>query len=250
MDTPEWALEIFRKHLEGSGLTMLKGSTVAELGPGNGLLTALYAKALGAERTWLVDAEELASEDVALFSRGEEALLAAGLPTISMPAQTSMADAMERLNSSYLTNGLESMRAIPDGSVDFLFSNAVLEHIRMGEFAETCREMQRILKPSGVASHQIDFRDHLQKGLNNLRFSARVWESEFMVRSGFYTNRLTLPAMTKVFQESGLSVELRSIERWPNGLPTPRSSMAAPFRDLPEQEMMVQSAHVILRPSP
>jgi hypothetical protein len=28
--------------------------------------------------------------------------------------------------------------------------------------------------------------------LNNLRFSERIWESEFMAKSGFYTNRIPL----------------------------------------------------------
>jgi SAM-dependent methyltransferase len=250
MDTPAWALAVFQKHLQGAGLATLTGRRAAELGPGNGLLTALFAKALGAEWTWLVDAQELASDDVGLFSRAAEVLSAAGLPVPELPPLPSMTEALQRLNASYLTQGLASMRTIPDGTVDFLFSNAVLEHVRLREFAETCKEMRRILKPTGVASHQIDFRDHLQNGLNNLRFSSRVWESDFMVRSGFYTNRLTLPAMDKMFREAGLSVELRTVECWPHGLPTPQSSMAAPFRDLPEQEMMVQSAHVLLRPTP
>jgi hypothetical protein len=98
-----------------------------------------------------------------------------------------------------------------------------------------------------VASHQIDFRDHLQNELNNLRFSERVWESKFMVRSGFYTNRIAWPAMRKMFEEGGFWVELRSSRRWPGGLPTRQKSMAPPFRDLPEEELMTMGAHVILR---
>lgn len=42
----------------------------------------------------------------------------------------------------------------------FFFRNAVLEHIRLKEFLLQVLEMKRVLKPEGVASHQIDFRDH------------------------------------------------------------------------------------------
>ncbi len=37
-------------------------------------------------------------------------------------------------NIIYLTEGLKSLREVPDASVDFLFSNTVLEHIRLKEF--------------------------------------------------------------------------------------------------------------------
>ena len=60
MDIPAFAFGIFRQHLESSGLTTLAGQSVLELGPGNSLLTALYAKSFGALRTWLIDAERLA----------------------------------------------------------------------------------------------------------------------------------------------------------------------------------------------
>ena len=55
MDGPESAFSIFKRHFEDSGLTTLNDRTVLELGPGNGLLTALYARSYGAARTWLID---------------------------------------------------------------------------------------------------------------------------------------------------------------------------------------------------
>src|SRR5262245_59824300 len=80
MDDPVSALGLLRKHLSGARLSDLRGMQVLELGPGNSALTALFAHAIGATRTWLVDAEELASQDTALFIRGEELLAQAGLP--------------------------------------------------------------------------------------------------------------------------------------------------------------------------
>jgi SAM-dependent methyltransferase len=248
MDTPEFAFSIFKKHYEESGLTTLKDRAVLELGPGNGLLTALYARSFGAARTWLIDAGPLASIDVRLFAEAERTLSALNLPVPGVGRATSMEIALGQLNATYLTEGLASLQTVPDETIDFMFSNAVLEHVRLCEFAKIVREMRRVLKPDGVASHQIDFRDHLQNGLNNLRFRERIWESEFMASSGFYTNRLNWPTMEKLFRDAGLSVELRSFHTWPKGLPTRQRDMARPFRNMPADELMVMDAQVVLRP--
>ncbi|HEY6252378.1 MAG TPA: class I SAM-dependent methyltransferase [Candidatus Angelobacter sp.] len=247
MDAPAEAFAIFRKHFEATGLTGLSGCTVLELGPGNSAITALFAKSFGAVRTWLIDSEQLASQNTALFQQTTQMLSKLGLPAPEIDPSRSVGEVLERLSGTYLTNGLESLKSVPDESVDFLFSNAVLEHVRLGEFAGTIQEMRRVLKPAGVASHQIDFRDHLQDGLNNLRFSERVWESTFMVRSGFYTNRIPWPAMRTMFEEGGFCVELRSSRRWPRGLPTLQKSMSPPFRNLAEEDLMTMDAHVVLR---
>ncbi|HEY6351172.1 MAG TPA: class I SAM-dependent methyltransferase [Candidatus Angelobacter sp.] len=247
MDAPATAFAIFKKHFEAAGFTSLAGCTMLELGPGNSALSALFAKSLGATQTWLIDSEELASQNTALFVHAAQMLSTLGLQAPEIDPSPSVSRVLEFLNAAYLTKGLESLKAVPHGSIDFLFSNAVLEHVRLAEFARTVQEMRRVLKPNGIASHQIDFRDHLQDGLNNLRFSERLWESKFMAGSGFYTNRIGWPAMLKMFEEGGFSAELRSSTRWPGGLPTPQKSMAPPFRNLPVEELMTTGAHVILR---
>jgi SAM-dependent methyltransferase len=244
----EVCFDVFKQHYEAAGFSTLRDRTVLELGPGDSLLTALYARSLGASRTWLIDLAPLASQDPALFAQAEQMLTQFDLPVPGIGRTPSVSAALESLNATYLTEGLASLKTIPDGAVDLIFSQAVLEHIRLADFAKIVKEMRRVLKPNGVASHEIDFRDHLQNGLNNLRFPGRIWESEFMARSGFYTNRLRWPAMKELFQETGFSVKLRAVERWPNGLPTRQRSMAMPFRSVPPEELMVRVAHVELRP--
>lgn len=248
MDDPHYAFNVFKKHLGAIGRTGLAECTVLELGPGNSLLTALFAWAFGARRTVLVDGERLASLDTSVFVRAERMLSDLGLPVLGIQAGPSMDAVLEQLNATYLTEGLTSIQSLPDGVVDFLFSNAVLEHVRLAQVAPLIQETRRVLKHSGVASHVIDFKDHLQSGLNNLRFSDRVWESEFMARSGFYTNRITWPAMAETFRQAGFRVEPCSLHRWPAGLPTLQRRMALPFRDKPLEELMVMGAHAILRP--
>ena len=75
-------------------------------------------------------------------------------------------------NTEYLTSGLESLKEIDDNSVDYIFSHSVLEHVRKYELNALIKEMYRVLKPNGVISHNINYKDHLDDSLNNLRFSS------------------------------------------------------------------------------
>jgi SAM-dependent methyltransferase len=248
MDNPETALDTLKFFLHLVDLTDLSGKTVLELGPGNSLLTAFFAASLGTERTWLIDAKPLAETDVSLFAQAVALLEAKGMPLLDVEGAKSNAEVMERLRATYETDGLVSLTKVPSASVDFVFSSAVLEHIRLHEFPDLLKHLRRIIKPTGVAAHTIDFRDHLQSGLNNLRFTERVWESSFMANSGFYTNRIPWPQMSQMFEKSGFSVEAKQLQFWPHGLPTPQAKMAMPYRQMPADDFRVYLSHVVLRP--
>ena len=69
------------------------------------------------------------------------------------------------------------MKKIEDESIDYIFSHSVMEHVRKFEFDDLVDEMYRILRPRGVISHNINYKDHLDESLNNLRFSEEIWES-------------------------------------------------------------------------
>ena len=145
-----------------------------------------------------------------------------------------------------MTEGLESLRQIEGESVDLIFSQAVLEHVRRWEFLETMQQCRRILKPGGICSHQVDLRDHLEGGLNNLRFSERVWESKFFAESGFYTNRIQYSQMLEMFGRAGFRVQVTDVRRW-EILPTQLNNLAREFSALPEDELCVSSFDVLLR---
>jgi hypothetical protein len=121
--------------------------------------------------------------------------------------------------------------------------------VRREEFDETLRELCRVLRPGGVASHEVDLRDHLGGALNNLRFTERRWESRAFFRSGFYTNRIRFREMLRRFDRAGFAVALSEVWRW-NGVPTPREGMAPEFRSLPADDLCVKGFTAILRPRP
>jgi hypothetical protein len=147
----------------------------------------------------------------------------------------------------YITEGgIASWRKIVTESIDLVFSQAVLEHVRKHEFLQTQKESFRVMKQGAVASHRIDLRDHLGGALNNLRFSEHIWESDFFVKSGFYTNRIQMDEMLCQFVRAGFNVESTEIQRWPV-IPTPLEKMDKVFAALPDNALNVSGFDVLLR---
>jgi SAM-dependent methyltransferase len=193
-----------------------------------------------------VDTGNYAITDVAPYREVTELLSRAGLAPPDLSGAQNLADILRRCNATYLVDGLSSLRELPPRSIDFAWSHAVLEHIRYGEFAAGVRELRRILVCGGCVSHQVDLKDHLGGGLNNLRFPSQWWEAEWLARSGFYTNRIRFSEMMTVFTAEGFTVERLATSRF-GSLPLPRASLAPEFRSLSDDDLMVNGFNVVLR---
>jgi SAM-dependent methyltransferase len=188
-----------------------------------------------------------AKDDIAHYQLMMDFLADRNLSTPNIKGKRSMYELLEAINAHYEVEGMQSLYKIPDRSVDFIWSQAVLEHIKREEFIETLRELHRILRKDGVCSHRVDLKDHLGGGLNNLRFSTAFWESDFMSQSGFYTNRIRFKEMLKLFEVAGFDVMVLQIDRW-SQLPTPRKKLSVDFRHLPEDDLSVSGFDVVLAP--
>jgi len=149
-------------------------------------------------------------------------------------------------NIHYLTSGLDSLKKIKDNNVDFLFSHAVFEHISIENFFRTQKEIFRIIKPDGMISHRIDLRDHIGGGLNNLRFSKKLWESDLFKNSGFYTNRIRFSEMLKIFKEIGFSIEYNIIDSW-DKIPIKRKKISSDFKNFLDDDLSVKIFDVLLQ---
>lgn len=245
MDKADYALKVFKTHISHANIKdKLCNKTLLELGPGDSIASAIIAKAYGA-KIILVDTGNFADANIDIYQPLINKLLDKDLSPPSLENITNLSDLLKLCDAKYLTSGLNSLRGIDKVSIDFIYSHAVLEHIRKHEFLDLMHECERVLKPNGTASHQIDLRDHLGGGLNNLRFSEKIWESNFFSNSGFYTNRIQFNKMVNLFKSANFSVLVTNVERW-DEIPTPRKNLAAEFRTLPEQELNVYSFAVVL----
>ena len=246
MERGPYALKTFKTHFERC---WPKGAppqfTCLEIGPGDTLFSALIARSAGAAAIFLVDTGSFAQQDLRPYKELARRLTAHGMACPQLETATNFAEVLSACHATYLTEGIQSLSSVPTASIDWIWSQAVLEHIRKTQFLPYMRELRRILKPAGKASHRIDLRDHLADSLNNLRFGERLWEKEWLASSGFYTNRLRFSELCNSFREAGFAVDVVSVDRW-RELPTPRAKIAAPFSRMADDELLVSGFDVIL----
>ena len=248
MMLPENAIRAFESHFADAvdRIKLPKDFSVLELGPGDSVLSGFVAIARGAGRAWLVDAGPFAEFDVETCRRTIGQVDASGKTLERLTADSAEA-LMAEANVVYLTEGTASMKEIPDASVDYFWSQVVLEHIYREEFPQLMAELRRVAKPGAIGIHSIDYRDHLGGGLNNLRLPGRIWEAENFRDSGFYTNRIRPREMLEMIENAGFAIELIAEDRWPE-MPLPRDKMAAEFRDLPDEDFMVREIRIAMKP--
>jgi SAM-dependent methyltransferase len=245
MDSSAYSVSVFGSHIARAGRTeRLAGRTILELGPGDSIATAILAKAYRA-RAILVDSGSYARQDIRPYAELETELQKMMGGCSILQGASSVPDILSICNATYLTDGLASLRSLESASVDMIFSQAVLEHVRRSEFIDMMKQCRRILRLDGVCSHRVDLRDHLQQSLNNLRFSAKTWESKLFARSGFYTNRIQYSQMLEIFREVGFEVDVVDVRRWDH-LPIARKDLAQEFRNIPDDELCVSGFDVRL----
>ena len=215
------------------------------MGPGDSIASALCGASVGASKAYLVDIGHFATHDMQFYTRLSDVLKLRGLSPPEISIDMKFEEMLRACNAEYLTNGLPSLREIPDNSVDYAWSHSMMEHVRKCDFNDTVREHYRIMKHGGFISHSIDLQDHLGGRLNNLRFSEGVWESNFMAESGFYTNRLRASDIIEAFENAGFYIKECGRGQWPE-IPTPRRLMNEAFRDCAEDDLLTRTLSVLI----
>ena len=245
MDDMNYSYRVFSEHMEKSKAHPLAGKVLIEIGPGDGLSTAVIAASYGASSV-LIDEGDFVAKDTNYLIKLCSFLEKKGLTPPNIKTKDSVDDILVKCNSKYLTNGIKSFSDISEESIDIIFSQAVLEHVNRLDFFKMAEECFRVCKSKGVCSHQVDLRDHLGGGLNNLRFSNKVWESDFFKKSGFYTNRIQYDEVIKMFKEVGFTCNELAVNRW-NELPLPKNKLSNEFKDLSMENLRVKSFDIVLK---
>ena len=244
---PSYVRGVFDKHRRFAG-ELPPEPVIVELGPGDSVGSALFATADGASRVFLVDVAEFATHDVAVYRAMSAWATTNEIANPDLSTATTFADVLRAWRASYHVHGVRSLSAVPTGSVDHLWSNTVIQHIRLEDIPRLAHELRRVLKPTGVSTHTIDFRDMLGGALNHLRVPDGIWNSRLIGRSGAYTNRMRCSVLLDVLGDAGFEIEVLDRRTWTE-LPTPRAAMQPQFRDLPDDDLLTYHANVVLRPS-
>ena len=248
MEDPSYAFGVFTKHFGRVQFAKRSGFVGLELGPGDSLTSAVIANAFGASSYYLIDSGDFAQKDLRIYKNVAAFLQQKGLPAPKLDHITSCEELLNICNATYGTAGLASLRAIPTGSVDYIWSHGVLQSVRRQEFFETLLELRRILRDDGSSSHLMDLTDQLANALNHLRFPESLWESRIIAKCASHSNRFRYSEMLNMFQKAGFNVDVVAVKRW-DQLPTPRRKLDRQFRALSEENLRVLGFEVVLTPA-
>jgi len=250
---------------------------VAELGPGDSLGTGLAALLCGAERLYAFDVVAYADlrrnlaildELVGLFLAREPIPGDREFPDVN-PKLISYQFPQDLLPESRLMSTLETARVeaircalqnrgatddrieikyfvpwtsaqlIEPGTVDLVYSQAVLEHVT--NLDETYDALWRWLKPGGLMSHQIDFRSHgLAREWNgHWGHSDRVWRV-IKGRKPYLLNRQAHAAHLAKLQEHGFTMVFDQPVASEGGIP--RARLTSRFRHYTDDDLRTSGA--------
>ena len=128
--------ETFKKHIERVGLKpeKCKGLVFLELGPGDSLFSSILAKGYGASQSIAVDDGEFSDHNIENYIKMISYLKEKGIKFPDIGHIKNIEELMQAINAKYYTSGLLSLKNIESETVDFIWSEAVLEHIRLSEF--------------------------------------------------------------------------------------------------------------------
>lgn len=161
-------------------------------------------------------------------------------------------DVLRSCGITYVAPGDASRTGLPDGSVDIVFSNSVLEHVTREALSAIMHETRRILRPSGVAVHCVACNDHYAhfdrriSYVNYLRFPEKKWRR--WNNALHYQNRLRARDFLKLAQDSGLHVILEKQYVRPGVEPALLSlPIAEDFRDYTRDELAPTTVNFVCR---
>ncbi len=214
--------------IEEAGRTV-NGNTFLEVGTGRTIDLPLGLWLCGAEQVITVDLNPYLSDVLVQESLGfirtheRESLEALGAHGTTIETQDRLRqlvnfkgdlNALLRLaNIVYKSPADATKLDLPDGSIDFHVSYAVLEHMPREIIEATLNEARRLMRPEGLLVHVIDPSDHFSHdddsitAINFLQFSDQEWRrlagNRFM-----YHNRLRAHEFVQLFEQTGLNILL------------------------------------------
>jgi len=164
----------------------------------------------------------------------------------------SVEELLSRARITYHAPADATRTGMERNSVDVVFLNSVLEHVKADVIVSMMEESERILRPGGLAIHSVNCGDHYAYGdkkvtaINYLQYSEAAWR--FWNNDLMYQNRLRPCDIVGMAEKAGLEVILRKQR--------PRESLMAmleelelapEFRKYPREELCSTSVDFVAR---
>jgi SAM-dependent methyltransferase len=141
---------------------------------------------------------------------------------------------------------------LPSNSVDLVYSNSVMEHVPKDIILDLMRESFRILRPGGLALHNVACNDHYALAdpaisfVNYLRFSDLQWRR--WNNSLQYQNRLRAPEFLDLAARSGLEVIFKRMAvRQGTHEALAKLEVAPQFKHFPTEDLCVTAVDFIAK---
>jgi SAM-dependent methyltransferase len=141
---------------------------------------------------------------------------------------------------------------LPPDSVDLIYSNSVMEHVPKDVIRDLMRESYRILRPGGLALHNIACNDHYAhvdrtiSFVNYLRFTESQWSRWNNALQ--YQNRLRAPEFLELAARSGLEVIHKKMAVRPGTCEALADLKVAPqFKHFSSEELAVTTVDFIAK---
>ncbi len=203
----------FKEH----GNVPLGAAKFFQFGAGWTMAGPLIFHSLGVNQQILVDIRRLIKPWLINVSAERLQTLEFETPLVRRPEQLVHAHADEAVKNMQDWWGIDYRAPsdarstnLPDNSIDCITSTNTLEHIPRQDIIEILQECQRILKPGGVMSFQVDYQDHysyFDKSVtvyNYLKYSDEEWKA--FNPSLHYQNRMRHQDYLDIYRNVGFNV--------------------------------------------
>jgi len=202
--------ERYRDTFASYGRKPISDAVVLEFGAGYDLFITMCLASFGFKRIYSVDRVNWAMADALNFA-AENVKKRTAFPE-PFSGKFDRSNFRHNLSTFYNIEFLAPTDArnvdIPDASVDYVFANAVLEHIPRDVLIAILKECRRLLPPEGILAFTIDYRDHCRDGKSIspyyfLRFTEKEWKRMYPPDGH---NRMRHVDFGELFEELGFDV--------------------------------------------
>ena len=189
-----------------------------EFGSGYDLLIPIGISLLGFKDLTCIDIRELVFPELInntvkrlINSKEKFGITDQKLENIPLLTDSNFREVLKvHFNINYIAPLDARKTGIESNSIDFILSNATMEHIPQIHLPAIMKECHRILKPGGIMSNAIDYRDHWSffdptiSVYNYLQYNEKEWNK--LNPSIMYQNRMRHKDHMKIIQETGFEV--------------------------------------------